>query len=575
MSPVVSDIIQAYRDLGQAQAQGSLAQGRIWGGALQSIGEMAGKLPQEIEQQKTAALQRTALQQEVDARTAAAQGQARAQSVIAKLPRNPDLTFDTGTMAQQFAQNQVPLDQAEKFITSADNMNKFIRQANQDKADRLADVSDYVLTEHAKQPDQPITPDSIHLAFAALKPVPSMGLTDADEQGLVSALGSGAEPEQVLKNIRSQGSRFRAAAAKAEEPYTLKDDETRFQGSTIIAKGAGKTPTTAFDAALASVAKDPAHPTPDEVVRATAMAEGAKPKDEWQTFKDSYPKQVLKRPDATWDQLTPEQQQAGNSVFTQSKADPTMRGLQEQSLELGNALKRMQEGQQPSKDDAALFAKQIVEHRMAPSQVQLFGGFGTAGAAFKRMVGTEALKLDPNFNWEQAESDYQFGKSQGFQSTVRYMDEVQQSIPRLITAADQLGNTNVRFVNGLANLTKDQLNNPTLKTFQTDALAVADGIAKVLQGGGTGSGTTDTKLSQAQTLIRTSDSPAAVKAAMQEVNELFKVRRGALTRGTYLEGTAPGGAPSSSGPAIGTEGTVNGKAAVWRNGSQGLGWYAK
>lgn len=266
----------------------------------------------------------------------------------------------------------------------------------------------------------------------------------------------------------------------------------------------------------------------------------SKPKDEFQTFKDAYAKQIL-GPTGKWEDLTPKQQIDGNSQFTISKQDPSMVALSQSNAQIRNLLMQAQLGQQPTKDDAALIAKQIVDHKMAPSQVQLFGGFGAQGAAFKRMVGTEALKLDPNFDWEQAESDYQYGKSPVLQGTIRYMDETTQSIPRLTATADQLGNSNIRFFNGLANLSKNQLNNPTLKKFQVDALAVADGVAKVLQGGGSGSGTTDAKLEQAQQIIRTSDSPAAVKAAMEEVQELFKIRRGALTRGTYLERVPAGG----------------------------------
>lgn len=55
--------------------------------------------------------------------------------------------------------------------------------------------------------------------------------------------------------------------------------------------------------------------------------------------------------------------------------------------------------------------------------------------------------------------------------------------------------------------------------------------------------------------------------------DLADERRQQLEKGLGLNRIESGKA--SSGPALGTEGTVGGKAAVWKNGPQGLGWYAK
>jgi len=226
--------------------------------------------------------------------------------------------------------------------------------------------------------------------------------------------------------------------------------------------------------------------------------------------------------------------------------DPEMADLAKTSKELQIALQRIQLGQQPSPDDAATFAQQLVDHKLAPSQVQLFGGFGAQGATFKRMVGTAALKIDPTFNWEEAESTYQLVKSPSFQNTVRYMDSVVESMPRLQQTANQLGNGNIRSLNALVNAGKNQINNVDVKKFKTDVLFVSDEIAKILQGGGTGSGTSDAKLRQAGEILSTSDSPRAIAAALGEASALMANRRSALTRGTYLDRPA---AAATSDPA--------------------------
>ncbi len=186
-------------------------------------------------------------------------------------------------------------------------------------------------------------------------------------------------------------------------------------------------------------------------------------------------------------------------------------------------------------------AADVVEHRMSPSQLmqQLGGGRSETAAARRRMVEREIKQLDPKFNFQQAEADYSFSKNPSFQNTIRFMDSVSGSIPIVIKRANELGNGNIRLINGLANLSKDQLNDPKLKKFQTDALLVADEIAKILQGGGTGNGTSDAKMRQAQQIIRASDSPKAIAAALEDVQQLIGYRRESLTTGTYLEGTEP------------------------------------
>lgn len=235
-------------------------------------------------------------------------------------------------------------------------------------------------------------------------------------------------------------------------------------------------------------------------------------------------------------QMSPDEKLASFSAYTQAKSDPAVRASLLASRNLSQALQQMQLSQMPTPDQAKDAADMILKHQMAPEQMaSLFGGFGTQGQAFKRMVVTEARKMDPNFNWEQAASEYELSKSPGFQNTVRYMDSVQNSMPQLQQRANQLSNGNVRSINALVNAGKNQFNNVDLKQFNVDRALVGDEIAKILQGGGTGNGTSDMKLKQAQDLISSSDSPQAIAATLNEVNKLIGYRRESLTRGTYMQ----------------------------------------
>jgi hypothetical protein len=250
-------------------------------------------------------------------------------------------------------------------------------------------------------------------------------------------------------------------------------------------------------------------------------------------FRPAYAKSLGKKPE----DLTPEEEFQALSQFKSVNQDPDLKAAHLAAANTMNLLHQLQLQQQPTQEQARQAAEDIVNHRLAPEQMAtMFGGFGTSGQALKRMVYAEAKKMDPNFNFEQASSDYTYGKSPALQNTVRLMDSALNSIPRMQQAANTLAQGNVRSINTLIKLGKNQFNNVDLKRFQTDATLVGDEIGKIIQGGGTGSGVSDAKLTQAQALLKDTDSPKAIATALEEVNAIIGYRRQAVTRGTYLEG---------------------------------------
>ncbi len=189
-------------------------------------------------------------------------------------------------------------------------------------------------------------------------------------------------------------------------------------------------------------------------------------------------------------------------------------------------------------------AQAIIANRMAPSQLStFFVGMGKDSASqLRSLVMQRVQQLKPDFNFAESEANFQFGKNTGTQNTVRYLQSVQESMPRVLAAAQTLANGKVRGINTLINAGKNQINDVDLKRFQTDVLLVADEVAKILQGGGTGSGTSDAKLRQASEILSTSDSPEAIAAALNEVNTLLGFREKSLTRGTFMEKPSAAGA---------------------------------
>jgi hypothetical protein len=181
----------------------------------------------------------------------------------------------------------------------------------------------------------------------------------------------------------------------------------------------------------------------------------------------------------------------------------------------------------------------VTTGRMSPSQATLI--YGGRNKEFSRALATNILKQVPDFNFEAAEANYRFGSNTGTQNTVRYLDSVKESIPLLVSRAETLANGQVRSINALFNAGKSQFNDVDLKKFKTDRLFVADEIAKILQGGGTGSGTSDSKLKQAGDILRDDDSPAAIKGALDDIQELLGFRKKSLTRGTFMDTPSDGG----------------------------------
>jgi hypothetical protein len=101
----------------------------------------------------------------------------------------------------------------------------------------------------------------------------------------------------------------------------------------------------------------------------------------------------------TVDQLTIDEQQRVRGRSARRVEGSGDGDLAKQTAELNARLKKIQEGQQPTKDDVDRGAKQIVDHKMAPSQLTLFGGgMGTARRGVQAHGAREAIKLDPAFN---------------------------------------------------------------------------------------------------------------------------------------------------------------------------------
>jgi hypothetical protein len=254
------------------------------------------------------------------------------------------------------------------------------------------------------------------------------------------------------------------------------------------------------------------------------------------------------------------------SEYKQQTADPVLRSLAISNAQLAQSLKEAQLSQQPKPEDAVDVAHMLVNHQLAPDQFsQLIGGFGAQAQSFKRMVLKEAIKADPNFNFEQASAEYQLVKAPQFQQKVRLLDHVSGMLPRILQNAEKLGNTNISALNKLLVGGQKQFGGVDIKTFLADRELVANELGTVLSAG-TGSQTSDAKIEHARDLVSSSDSPSQIRATLEEVAPILASRRLSLTRGTYLEKQDPN---NKANPKSGDQKTLpNGKTAQF----DGMGW---
>lgn len=269
---------QGILSAGQATAAGQAQRGAIWGGTLNNLGQTIANLPMQLAQQKEAQQQMQLRTMQMAAMKQSMEAQQRANQVVAHLKKNDDGTIDTLGAVQQFAGAGLPLDEQERFAKTLDAFNDRIKSANQSKIDHMAAVANTLLEQHPQ--GQPLTPDTVHLGFAAMKAVPAFGITDQDEQQFVQMMAQGQEPEALLKAIRAQGSEWKKQQAKiAEEmgkPVKLAPGEKLINPATKETLAEGGARPLKDKSELAFDAVDPNSPTREISANALDKYFGAK-----------------------------------------------------------------------------------------------------------------------------------------------------------------------------------------------------------------------------------------------------------------------------------------------------------
>jgi len=584
--PSIADVLGRQGDTqatlalqqGALEAQAARDRGALWGGVLDTVGQTAAAIPQHQLMAREAARREQVQQMQLDA----LKREQRTRNVFEAELRNPANYNDDGSpnderITKALQMQDVGAWQQYATITSKNAEARLALLKTRSEIEK--NISDVGEKQQKRQDAQQTYLSKSALAgLTALDANPGdpLHVRDTANAWVADAIASQAvDPAAgrrfLLQTATAGPDQLRATLLQFADPE-LKAKVDKEQAETAASRATARKPIAVNAGDTLVSPPDPAAPDAPPTVYYTAP-----PKDSNKpgTVEDWVARdRRLAVAQNGGVPLTDEQLRAVDAralqAFKVTNQDPEAREAALANKNLATLVAQMKYDQRLTPEMIQSTAEDLASHRISPSQVfSMLSSRGQEGMTARLGVIAAAKKYDPTFNVEEAESNYQLVKSPAFQNTVRYMDSVTESIPRLLKNASALGRGPITSLNQLANMAASEFNSTDLARLKTDAVLVGDEVAKLLAGGGSGSATSDAKMKQGMELINTAASVPVLAAALQEITALVGFRRLALTRGTYLEGTAAGPSraaappPASSAPSIGETRTANGETRVW------------
>jgi len=232
--------------------------------------------------------------------------------------------------------------------------------------------------------------------------------------------------------------------------------------------------------------------------------------------------------------------------FTDNSGTVTMfNPLTQETISLGDI------GKSASTQNPATIA--AIADAVLAGQVSV-AALGNYGGA-KNAIIAKVLEKNPNYSVTDDSLSYEAKKkytdyinSPAYQNTIKYLDSVEYSLNTVQNLSNQIDRTKFPIINKAVLETMKQTGDTNVVAYATAVTEVADQIAKILQGGGTGSGSSDAKLRQAVELFDGSYSKEQLSAAIGSIRELLNSRNEALKKDTWrMIGGSPESSPGSAG----------------------------
>lgn len=263
------------------------------------------------------------------------------------------------------------------------------------------------------------------------------------------------------------------------------------------------------------------------------------------------------------------QQAIANLVKTRAESDPNSlenRYKQAQIDKVYSDMKIKSETVNAAGDTSTGLGQQLVDGLLAPSELSKRAtGAGSYNAVLKAANAYSMATKGKPFDIAKADIKYKFANNVQTQNTLNYLVSlvgqndgsgslvggnlnalIAQSDARSAAIASKktiFGNTvydtthtsQLPALNNVTQWAKLQTGNPEIAAYYATITEVADQIAKVLQGGGSGNGTSDAKMHQALDLFQKGFTPAQISAVASSMKELLANRaKGIVGDNPYL-----------------------------------------
>lgn len=174
----------------------------------------------------------------------------------------------------------------------------------------------------------------------------------------------------------------------------------------------------------------------------------------------------------------------------------------------------------------------ILSGKMAPSEI-------TGRGADKLAIMARASEVDPNFDPSKADSDYKYANEKSTRDLLNYLTSLTGrkndggNLGDLVRASDLIDRTDFPPLNDKIGWAKLNSGNRQMAEYYTTITEVADQVAKILQGGGSGGGTSDAKLRQASELFDKGFTKDQIKGVADSLRSLLGNRKDAIIGDNY------------------------------------------
>jgi len=210
-----------------------------------------------------------------------------------------------------------------------------------------------------------------------------------------------------------------------------------------------------------------------------------------------------------------------------AKAEATTKGTAKGQIEGGGGAKDANGNWNP-----ASMPVMLVEGNADPSQLKNSRSGMSAQQVEQAASQYSMEKYGKPFDMAKAQSDYKFATNAQTQNTLKYLnsltgaDNKSGNLGELIKQSDGITRTQFPALNDAAAWARLASGDPAMASYHAAVTEVSDQIAKILQGGG--SGTSDAKMKQAQALFNSGFNKDQIKATADTLRTLLASRKGEL-----------------------------------------------